>query len=107
MHEALLMGEEDHLKMPLLPLGRDTLTAKEAVLGAGEMGSVVQSISCFSRELGLDSQHQQNCSLLSGTSVPPFLPSTSGTCQARNVKQAKDPHMYWNGEMILSTNTVL
>lgn len=79
MHEALLMGEGDHLKMPFLPLGRDTLTAKETVLGAGELGSVVQSISCLSGELGLDSQHQENCSQLSGTSVPPFPPSTSGT----------------------------
>lgn len=85
LREALLMREEDHLKMSFLPLGRDTLTAKETVLGAGEMDSVVQSISCFSRELGLDSQHQQNSSQLSVTSVPQFPLSSSGTWQAHSM----------------------
>lgn len=79
MHEALLIGEGDHLKVSFLPLGRGTFTVKENVLGAEEMGSVIQSISCLSRDLGLDSQHQQDCSQLSVTSVPSCLLSSSGT----------------------------
>lgn len=111
MHEALLMGEGDHLTMSFLPLGRDTFTAKENVLGAGETRSVIQSINqlLFQRtRAGVPAP----TGLL--TAVCDFSPivsaSSSGAWQAPQsggIKQAKDPHMYWNGKVILSTNTAL
>lgn len=98
MHEALLMGEGDHLTMSFLPLGCDTFTAKENVLGAGETRSVIQSINqlLFQRtRAGFPAP----TGLL--TAVCDFSPivsaSSSGAWQAPQsggIKQAKDPHMY-------------